>query len=112
MTEHDLFSMPQRYPDVPGFAKGRETSRKAAETLREPGQNEMRVLAALADGDKTDYEICAFLDMPMNRVQPRRSTLAARGIVIDSGERRLTPYGKQAVVWHSTYRGEINAPKN
>jgi hypothetical protein len=101
----DLFSYPVKYPDAPGFAKGRDTSRRAAATVKEPGPNELKVLAALAASDMTDHEIAAHLQMPMCRTQPRRSTLTARGLVIDSGERRLTPYGKLAVVWRSISRG-------
>lgn len=89
------------YPKVPGFAKKRVTSRKAAETVSNPTGNRRIVYDALVGRAMTDYEICAHLggDWPMNRVQPRRSELSADGVVIDSGVTRLTPYGKQAIVW-------------
>lgn len=100
----DLFAQPVRYPESPGFSHGRETSRKAAETVRNPGKNERLVIDALISSDMTDYEIAEYLDMAMARIQPRRSTLTARGLVIDSGVTRLTPYGKKAVVWRLAHR--------
>lgn len=99
MTEVDLFTQPPRYPEVPGYKK-RETSRRAAETVKAPGPNEQKVILALSQCDKTDHEIAAWLHMDITATRPRRSNLTARGVVIDSGKRRETPWGKQSIVWH------------
>jgi len=97
----DLFETPPRYPHAPGFAKGRETSRKAAETVWEPSERQKQIMTILWESDNglTDHELAEKMGLPMCRVQPRRSDLTALGKVIDSGDTRLTPYGKKAVVW-------------
>lgn len=87
------------YPEGPGYAKKRETSRAAAVTLTRHSHNELLVIHALADHAMTDYELCDYLQCEMKICQPRRSELTARGRIKDSGERRLTPYNKKAIVW-------------
>ena len=104
MQQTDMFEVPVVYPHAPGFAKKSRTSRKAAETVWKPGKMQAMVLDALrTNGDMTDYEICDYLNLPMNRVQPRRSELCDPKInkVVASGITRATPYGKQAEVWHA-----------
>jgi hypothetical protein len=44
-------------------------------------------------------EIEAALEMPGNTVRPRRIELEKKGFVKDSGDRRLTPTGRNAIVW-------------
>ena len=99
----DLFSQPQRYPNAPGYAKKRPTSRAAAESVWMPSQRQGIVLRALEEHPRglTDHEIADICKLPMAVIQPRRSELSKMSPpkVIDGGERRLTPYGKSAVVW-------------
>lgn len=96
---NDLFSIPATYPNAPGYARGRETSRAAAETVWNPTDRQKTILAILKEHPMTDHELSAFTLLPMAVIQPRRSDLTALGKVVDSGERRITPYGKKAVVW-------------
>ena len=77
-----------------------ETSREAAErivrvapTLRD------RVLMALAMRPMTDEELCEVTQIPPSTERPRRVELVAERIVRDSGERRKTRSGRNAVVW-------------
>lgn len=98
----DLFSQPPSYPHAPGHAKGSRTSRKAAETVWRPNERHKLILAALGDRPMTDHELCAALGKPMAVLQPRRSELAAQGLVMESGYTRITPYGKEATVWRKS----------
>jgi hypothetical protein len=56
----------------------------------------------LTDGDLTDNEIGERLSMDLNTVRPRRGELEEMGLVMDSGVRRLTPSGNEAIVWKTT----------
>ena len=47
----------------------------------------------------TNYEIAYELDMPLSSVTARCRELQVLNLVEDSGERRKTKYGKQAIVW-------------
>ena len=47
----------------------------------------------------TNYEISDELDMPLSSVTARCRELQILNLVEDSGERRKTKYGKQAIVW-------------
>ena len=47
----------------------------------------------------TNYEISDELDMPLSSVCGRCRELQELNLVVDSGLRRETKYGKQAIVW-------------
>ena len=47
----------------------------------------------------TNYEISDELDMPLSSVTARCRELQVLNLVEDSGTRRKTKYGKQAIVW-------------
>jgi hypothetical protein len=47
----------------------------------------------------TNYEISDELDMPLSSVTARCRELQVLKLVEDSGTRRKTKYGKQAIVW-------------
>ena len=47
----------------------------------------------------TNYEIADELDMPLSSVTARCRELQVLNLVKDSGKRRKTKYGKQAIVW-------------
>ena len=47
----------------------------------------------------TNYEIADELDMPLSSVCGRCRELQELNLVVDSGLRRKTKYGKQAIVW-------------
>lgn len=85
------------------FQRHSDTSREAAdamkysaETLRETVFNYLNYRGA--EG-ATDEEIQDDLDMAGNTERPRRRELQEAGKVRDSGMRRTTKTGRQAVVW-------------
>ena len=49
----------------------------------------------------TNYEISDELEMPLSSVCARCHELQELNLVIDSGKRRETKYGKQAIVWQT-----------
>lgn len=53
-------------------------------------------------GGSTDDEIEQALDRSHQSVSGSRNTLAADKLIVDSGERRETRYGFQAIVWKVT----------
>ena len=50
-------------------------------------------------GGATDDEVAIALDKGLNTVRPRRYELEHDDRVVDSGQRRRTQMGKQAIVW-------------
>ena len=49
----------------------------------------------------TNYEIADELDMPLSSVTARCRELQVLNLLEDSGKRRETKYGKQAIVWQT-----------
>ncbi len=47
----------------------------------------------------TNYQIADELEMPLSSVCARVRELQVLDLVLDSGLRRETKYGKQAIVW-------------
>ena len=85
------------------FQKHSDTSREAADsmkptaaTLREAVFN---YLFGRGGDGATDEEVQDDLNMPGNTERPRRRELQEAGKVRDSGMRRATKTGRQAVVW-------------
>ena len=87
-------------------AQPQETSQSAAESIegRVSGL-ELRVYRYLkhqgASG-ATDQEIQDALDLRAQTEGPRRIGLAKKGLVVDSGKRRLTHSRRKAIVWVTT----------
>lgn len=90
------------YPDYPGF-QPRETSQQAAaEIAPKLGKLQDAVLTFIEASGRygaTDDEIRIGLGLGHNTARPRRCELLAKGLVFDSGKRRLTESGRQAAVW-------------
>lgn len=86
-----------------------ETQRRAAlEVYPRTGTARRRVLDAIAyarDFGRTDEELMRQLQMMLNTVRPRRNELLGAGWVADSGKRRRTATGSEAVVWVLTEQG-------
>lgn len=99
LFQPDMFDIPPPYPHGPGHAKNSLPSLKAAQSVHQPSKREALILEALRIRPQTDHEIAATLGLAIACTQPRRSDMTARGVVVDSGETRLTPYGKQGAVW-------------
>lgn len=91
------------YHGEPPSVEHSPTSQAAADAIA-PKVNRLRalVLAAIADAGElgmTDEEIQEFMGMSPNTQRPRRVELVAAGLVRDSGRKRRTHSGRQAVVW-------------
>ena len=94
------------YPDTPGF-KGRiETGREAAQAFTPKlGRRQREALDALAEiGPATADEVANHIDRHFYVVRPRFSELREKGLVIDTGKRRATPFGGK------TWEGRLATP--
>jgi hypothetical protein len=88
---------------MPGFKGKAETGRDAAEAIAPKcGRLQRLTLEAIrlagmhgCTADET-AEACG---MDRWSIQPRCSELRAKGLIMDSGRRRLNASGKRAVVW-------------
>lgn len=104
-----LFASPPAragYPDHlyggrPPHAPTSETSRAAAESVRESAQSvRRRVLELIRQrGGLTADEVAVLLGTMHNTTSPRVTELVLTGQLVDSGHRRRTRTGRQAVVW-------------
>ena len=80
--------------------EAQQTSVQAAIKVKpKTGKKRARVHAYLLGRASTDEEIETALNMSGNTVRPTRGTLVKDGHVIDSGLRRLTRAGNEAIVW-------------
>lgn len=99
----DLFSYePRSYPHAPGH-RGVDTSRKAAEEIA-PKQSRLQAMvlsAVRAAGARglTPDEAAATLDLSILTVRPRFTELKLKGLIRDSGQRRLNGNFKSAIAW-------------
>ena len=79
------------------------TSREAADSVRQVAAGleaaVLELLRAVAPAGLTDAEIEARTGLGPNTARPRRVGLVLKGLVRDSGQRRLTPSGRAARVW-------------
>lgn len=110
----DLFGGPQPHDQEshPSWKDVRntdpDTSRAAAEW--HPGRSKLAwtVLALIAEtkGGLADFELIRLLPAEHpGSVTKRRTDLHRKDLVWDTGERRTTPHGKQAIVWRITKWG-------
>jgi len=93
-----------------GLHRGAGDTERAAAELVAPrsGTWRWRVLLAVARAGasgRTDWELHTELGGLLYTVAPRRHELARDGWIEDSGERRRTPSGTEAVVWVMTGMG-------
>ncbi len=106
-------------PFEPGYASliappavvDRSTSRAAARSVAQGGAqtNRRRVFTAIIDAGnfgRTDEELQIELRLSGNSERPARVWVTREGLVQDSGRRRLTASGRQAVVWIIVPEGE------
>lgn len=96
----DLFTYRESYPHKPGH-RGVSTSRAAAEAISaRASELEQKVIDALIDkGAMTFWEIASVTGLPFDTAQPCVSRLRARGLVVDSGVRKLNPKGRNVIAW-------------
>ena len=95
------FERPAINRDVVIIAReAQQTSVQAAIKVKpKTVKNRVRVHNYLMQQSATDEEIETALNMSGNTVRPTRGTLVKDGHVIDSGLRRLTRAGNEAIVW-------------
>jgi hypothetical protein len=102
--EPDLFGHGElaTYPDAPG-SKGPETSREAAEAIAPKCARLQRLtletISTAGSRGCTADEASQACEMDRWSIQPRVSELRAKGLIVDSGLRRLNVTGRSAVVW-------------
>ena|SRR5690242_1064017 len=91
-----------RYPDVPGH-RGVDTSIDAARSIGISASRLQRIaLRAIRSAGArglTTNELAARVRIDRDSIQPRTSELRERGLIRDSGARRLNANGKRAIVW-------------
>ena len=90
------------YPNAPGH-RNVDTSIAAADALA-PKLGRLQRMAADAIREASPHgltadELAAQLDMDRWSIQPRTSELKRKGLIRDSGQRRLNCTGKLAIVW-------------
>lgn len=92
---------PKRYPEVPG-ARRRDTSIAAAKSV-EPTVTDRRaaVLAVITAKPSTADEVARALGWTVLSARPRATELAKLGKIEDSGQRRKTDSGSNAIVWRA-----------
>ena len=94
------------YPakDHPGYVRASATSRAGAERIKSHAETledfVLSVLRVSRDG-LTDFEIQALAAREgiTSLLRPRRATLLARGDIVPSGRKRLSPAGMTVMVW-------------
>lgn len=102
---------PSSAPSGPGTAA--ECRRRARPAESKSAKDRDRVLAAIvAKGDcgLTDFEVACELVMPQDTARARRNELMNDGLVVDSGERRPSPTGRDMTVWTAAAVADRHGP--
>jgi hypothetical protein len=101
-----LFAVPPppiNRPHAPWRRDAKDTSRKAGQdALGNSGTQRRRIFDAVflaGSGGLTNDEIGTKLGMPPQSVSARVNGLVADGHLYDSGQRRTTQWGRDAIVW-------------
>ena len=101
MNQLSLFAQSHLAQPAPYVAA--ETSRAASLAIRPDASRLRQAVYAFLKGrgsaGATDVEIQQSLQLTGDTQRPRRWELQRAGLVIDSGERRKTPSGREAIVW-------------
>lgn len=93
--------MEQEQDDLfPPFVRGSDTSYDAAATMEEAsGRYERMVFRLIEQIPRTCDECERLLNAKHQNISARIRSLFLKGIIIDSGKRRKTRSGRNAVVW-------------
>lgn len=95
------------YPEEPGH-RGVDTSIEAARSIEIAAGHlqrlALRTIREAGPRGLTTNELAAAVQISRDAIQPRTSELRLRGLILDSGARRLNPTGKRAIVWTATPR--------
>jgi hypothetical protein len=94
---HLLLNPPAHHKAPPGTS-GVAAARIAGHTAKQRAEVMGVIVRAGAFG-ATDAEIEAATGIRAQSISPRRGELRKLSLIVDSGERRLTPRGRPAAVW-------------
>lgn len=91
------------YPAVAGSKGEAETGKEAAASMNPHLGRLQRLVAdtvkSAAEYGMTPEELCEATGLERTTLQPRTSELRAKGVLRDSGLRRLNRSRKKAIVW-------------
>src|SRR5947199_355675 len=94
------------------FVRGSRTSELAAiEAEPSAGTQRFKVWQLLRDfpNGLSDDQMQRILNMNPSTQRPRRVELVEAGLVVDSGRRRHTPSGREAVIWRARTHEELKS---
>lgn len=95
--------MSEHYPDAPGFVAGSDTSEAAAESMKPTAaarrQQVFNAIARTSLHGATCDEIERIEKLSHQTCSARFTELAAKSLIFDSGQRRVTRSGRKAAVW-------------
>lgn len=92
--------------DTTANHRGVDTSIAAAE-LAALTSNRLRYIVhktLCEHGDHTVDEVCAIAERPRYSLQPRFTELRKKGLIRDTGARRVNASGATAIVWRAVAR--------
>jgi hypothetical protein len=96
MTQLQMFDTP---PPAAVVDTRLEAAQAIKPALRKLQQLVLDAIVRSRHYGATDHELVAALGMLPDTLRARRVELKDRGLIRDSGRRRKTPRGRQAVVW-------------
>ncbi len=94
----NLFEHADNYPNYPGY-KSRDTSKEAAARVSNVSEMKQRIIELFRYNNLSDDELARLMGLGVHKVRPRRSELTAAGLIVDSGDRVLSPEGRNSIVW-------------
>jgi len=94
----NLLNWMDTYPNVAGY-KRTDTSEAAAALITPKAATIRDMVLRNLDSPMTPDEMASHLGMDILSVRPRFSELNAKGKIRDSGLRRKTEMGRNAIVW-------------
>lgn len=76
-----------------------ETSLEALELANLPKRQQQVLEEIMNRGPMTDLELSAATDLPINIICGARNRLVEAGLIKDSGDRRISRWGRRNIVW-------------
>ncbi len=108
-SENRIGAFRKRGPNFKRWDRGKRTEQEAAESIYpRSGTTRYNVLLQIVNAGtygRTDYEVSEALLMLRGSASKRRGELEQSGLVEDSGRRRKTDSGVNAIVWIATAEG-------
>ncbi len=85
--------------DYKAYQKNSETSKSAWENKKDKLTIKEQVYDLLLNNPLANHQISEIMNIPLSSVCARVRELQVLNLVIDSGLKRKTKYGKDAIVW-------------